>query len=622
MNRVYVGWRYDQAHPDPGPEPRRPSPPAAERSTWLEDAQRYEGETLLNRPLKFTAAGAALGAVLFLTCWLIGWLVWSFALVGLLACMLIIGITGWAIWQGDQAMRIRRRAERARRDREEARLEQHRAQAEDDYALARQKWLQRRTAFENQREWHPVTVPHGVDRVDVAGGTLAGWSAAVTMMGAARLSAGSQVTVLDLSEGAVAADLLRIASDEPLVWVLPADLKRLDLGARLGPAALADVLSLTVSATEAESTVRDMSIDNSILERLITALGGTPRISQIAAGLRALGQVGDPRDDLRAGLLTDDQLDRITTLFGRTAADRVVLERAWTLEAQLRKLEEVGSDPVHLPPARLRVLSLDRRAGVLTNKVLATYVTTALTHMLRQAPAAHPWGHTLFLCGAEKLRGDVLDRLTDACETTGTGLVLLYRTIPPHVRERIGRGNSAVGFMRLGNADDAAAAAAYLGAEPSLLLAEMTEKATPADPTDPYSSTVAYARRSTGEHALTEPVIRPRTTPSPLADVIATGTWAKSLTPPDGPQRTRELRPERRQLQDLPPTAMVFSHANAVHLLDANPAIMTLPTAHPLDEEQAPENPSLPAPVPRQHVPRHAAPEGTTSRSKPPPPLT
>ncbi|GAA2728895.1 hypothetical protein [Actinocorallia aurantiaca] len=595
MDRVYVGWRYDQAHPDPGPEPRPPYPYARNAPTWMEEAEQYQGETMRNRPLKYTAVGAGIGGLLFLALGFGDWLQWAFALVGLLACLIVIGITGWSVWQGEQAVRIRRRADRQRREHAQARLEQRRAEAEDGYALARRKWEEARAAYENQREWHPVTVPPGVDRVDIAGGTLAGWAAAVTMMGAARLEAGSRVTVLDLSEGAVARDLLRLPGEDPLVWVLPDDLKRLDLGTRLSPSALADVLSVVVGATESESSVRDTSIDNSILERLISVLGGSPRIAQITAALRALAQVGDPRDDLKAGLLTEEQLDRISTLFGRGAADRVVLERAWTLESQLRKLEDLGSDSVHLPPAPLRVISLDRRAGVLTNKILATYVTTALTHLLRQTPVHRPWGQTLFLCGAEKLRGDVLDRLADACETTGTGLVLMYRTIPGPVRERLGRGNSAVGFMRLGNASDAAAAADYLGAEPHLLLAEATEKATPEEPTAPYSSTVAYARRAMGEHALTAPLTGPAPTRHSLIDVISTGPWPGTVAGAVAPQRTRELRPERRQLQDLPPTAMVFTHANTTYLVDANPGIMTLPTAHPLSGDDTDERP-LPAP--------------------------
>ncbi len=45
-------------------------------------------------------------------------------------------------------------------------------------------------------------------------------------------------------------------------------------------------------------------------------------------------------------------------------ADQVVIERAWALESQLRKLETLGADAVRLPPARLRVVSMDRQAGV------------------------------------------------------------------------------------------------------------------------------------------------------------------------------------------------------------------------------------------------------------------
>ncbi len=72
-------------------------------------------------------------------------------------------------------------------------------------------------------------------------------------------------------------------------------------------------------------------------------LGENATISQVTAALRALAQVGDPREDLRFGLLTAAQLERIGTLFGRGVADRVVIERAWALESQLRKLETLGS---------------------------------------------------------------------------------------------------------------------------------------------------------------------------------------------------------------------------------------------------------------------------------------
>ncbi|TYC07938.1 hypothetical protein FXF65_40565 [Actinomadura syzygii] len=649
-DRVYVGWRYAQVHPDPGPPPGRPERP--ERVPAAAPARR-PGEHMAARPLRTAFGGGVAGVVLFLLCAVAGVLPWAFAAVALLACAVVLAITGGALWRDERGVRERIASERDAEERERAARERESDAAEQAYAKARADWERRRTAYEGQREWYPVAVPPGVDRVDVVGGTLAGWSAAVTTMGAARLAVGARLTVIDLSEGAVAHDLLRLAADrgdDPLVWVLPADLPRLDVTRGLNREALADVLSLVVSAGEEDGGTRDLSFDNSILERLIEVLGADATIPRITAALRVLAQVGDPRDDLRKGLLTDDQLERIATLFGRDATDRIVVRRAWALEAQLRKLEKLATEQVRLPPSRLHVVSMDRRAGVLTNRILGTYVTTALTHRIRESPPGGRWDHTLFLCGAEKLRGDVLDRLIDACEATGTGLVLMYRSIPGHVRERLGRrGHAAVGFMRLGNPEDARVAAEHIGAGQPLLVAEITDAAgeTLFDIAgESYASTVAYARpRGDG---LTDPVWSPLPAPaaddSALVEGISSATaWGRTVAArapaPDRKQRFRELLVEPPQLQELPPTAMVFTHSGATGrrtlLVDANPGIITLPTAHsmefeeylrqeqtreaaqdtPSDPPPPPADPKQPdAPSPRLQHPRHALPRGANPR--------
>jgi hypothetical protein len=643
-DRVYVGWRYAQLHADPGPQPRRPRPPVADGHEAPRSLRFSSRDNFLYRPLRMTSIGTGLGALLFTGLGLAGLVPWRFAVVGLLACAAIIGITGWSIWQGERAVRAKLRAEFDRQERERAARERELFAEQQEHAAAYQDWERRRRAYESQREWYPVAVPPGVDRVDVVGGTLAGWSATVTTMGAARLAVGARVTVLDLSEGAVAHDLVRLAADrgnDPLVWVLPADLPRLDLSRGLSAEALADVLSLVVGAGEDDTSTRDLSFDNSILERIISGVfGGTAGIPQITAALRALAQVGDPRDDLRRGLLTDEQLGRITTMYGREATDRIVVRRAWALEAQLRKLETLAADPVALPPSRLRVVSMDRRAGVLTNRVLGTYVATALTHRIRSAPPARRWEHSVFLCGAEKLRGEVLDRLIDACEATGTGLVLMYRSIPPHVRERLGRrGHAAVGFMRLGNAEDARVAAEHIGTGQTLLVAEITDSAagtTPDRSGEVYASTVAFARQH-GD-ALTEPVWRPLPAPAGddadlVADITAT-PWGRSIPSSEQRQRSRELLVAPHRLQELPPTAMIFTHTaphgRRILLVDANPGIITLPTAHKLEFEEflaeqgeheqgeQSDEPDEPAVDPKSQA-RHALPRGTVPRPAAPP---
>ena len=93
----------------------------------------------------------------------------------------------------------------------------------------------------------------------MAGGTLSGWSAMLTTAAANRLAAGGEITVLDLTEGSVALDLIgfaRASGIDPLVWVLPDDLPRLDLGSGQGRDAVADLLSQVASVTDEPGSAR------------------------------------------------------------------------------------------------------------------------------------------------------------------------------------------------------------------------------------------------------------------------------------------------------------------------------------------------------------------------------
>src|SRR4029077_12097390 len=114
---------------------------------------------------------------------------------------------------------------------------------------------------------------------------------------------------------------------------------------------------------------------------------------------RTLAQVGDPRTDMAGGLLTEEEAGQVRTLCGQGATDRVILERALTIESQLRKLATTGSDPVAPLRSALRVVALDKRVGVLSAKILGSFVVTALTHVLGSAPPGRPWEHTLLLLG-------------------------------------------------------------------------------------------------------------------------------------------------------------------------------------------------------------------------------
>ncbi|WP_169953092.1 hypothetical protein [Microbispora sp. H11081] len=578
-DRIYLGWQYALLYPDPGPPPKRPAredvtePPVDTEWVHRERLQK----DLLNRPVRIFRTFMAVVAAGILILGVTELLTWSFVMLGLVAAGGVAAICTYAIRQGDRTVNERLAARRRKALREQERRQREIVTAQEEHAAKYRDWAEKKSRFDQQINWYAVAVPDDIDRVDVAGGTLTGWSALVTLIGATRLYSGGHLTVLDLSEGAIAKDLIELArrgGDDPLVWVLPVDLPRLDLGSTLKPEAFADVLAHVVSVSE--ETSRDIGFDNAILERVLEVLGENATISQVTAALRALAQVGDPRDDMKDGLLTASQLERIGTLFGRGVADRVVIERAWAMESQLRKLETLGSEAVRLPPARLRVVTMDRQAGVFGNRVLGTYVATALTHILRQSPASErPWYHTIIVAGADKLRGDVLDRLMDACETSRTGLVLTYRSLTPTVRERLGRGHAAVAFMRLGNAEDARVASEHVGTEHRLELAQLTEtfSSSVKGPSGFYTSTVGESRtegEEMGEGDLRE-------------DITESTEWGRHApTMADGVlQRSREFLVEPHQLQQLPTTSVIITYSTAegrqVRLADANPAILTFP---------------------------------------------
>ena len=669
--RLYLGWQYATPFPEPGPPPRRPVPPEQERLSpdWAA-AQRRE-ENLLNRPLRAAFALAVAIAVAAFALGAVGWLNDLVAGLGVIFGVLIAAVSGYAIWQGARALRARMADEQHRigriREAQESRL--FAGQAE--HARRVREWQSMRSAFEHQKRWYAVCPPGGIHRVDVAGGTLSGWAAMLATVAAPRLAAGAEVTVLDLSEGSAAQDLIAFARTrgiDPLVWVLPEDLPRLDLGTGLGTQALADVLSLAVSATEEQGSTRDLSFDNAILERVIDVLGGTATVAGVTAALRALAQVGDPRDDVAAGLITAGQVDTLTAMFGRGATDRVVVERAWVLESQLRRLAATGTAPVPLPRSPLRVVAVGRRAGVLDGKVLGTYLTVALTHALREAEPVPPWQHTLFVLGADRLRGDTLDRLADACESTGTGLVLAYRSIPPHVRQRLGRGNAAVAYMRLGNAEDAKAASEQLGTEHRFVLSQLTETIglTVTDTTaGTYTSTTGSVSSVADSWSTSEGSTRGTGSgwtgqgpwPASFSRSAQAGTsrgsgvsesvseginastaWGITTSTATGDseslalalQRSREFLVEQHQLQQLPVSAMIITYAGPagrqVVMADANPGIggLSAATTMTLEEFRARPAPAAPVPLPRpaqgKESPEQTAPASWRSGDDRPPP--
>jgi len=635
---VCLGWQFAPALADPGAPPARPTPAPADQLDpgWIRAQRRIA--RLASRPALAGLAAAAAVAALSAAAWragLTGPELGGFGAVAGVAAAAGCARSAWLHWRRLAAVLA---DELQRVDAARAAYSRLLEAQQREHASNYRAWQRRKAVFDRQPSWFAVGLPAGIDRVDVAGGTLAGWSALVTTIAAPGLGSGGEVTVIDLTEAAVAGDLIRLARRaglRPLVWALPRDLPKLELGTGLDARSLADVLALTASAAAdragsraGDSAAADAAADCALLERVLGVLGPDPAIASVTAALRMLGDVGDPRAEVGSGLLTTGQLQRIGTLFRRGAAERMVLERAFILESKLRVLDPLGTGepPAPRTPTRLRVAALDRRAGVIGNRMLGTYVVAALTHMLRRAEPGQPWAHVIFLLGAERLGGDVLDRLADACEVSRTGLVLAFRSMPASVRERLGKGNAVIVFMRLGNGDDARAASELIGTEHRFVVGQLTDTVgTSVTDTsgDSYTSTVGTsdsvadsvtaAQSSGGSRSRG----RSRQGFGPFGDFnsssstdsnyaftgsdtvsltegINSGTsWGISLSRALGEnasasrtaQRSRELLVEPGELQRLPPSAMIVSYpapdGRVVTLADANPALMTLPGMAP-----------------------------------------
>ncbi len=104
-SRLCLGWQYAPPFPEPGPPPRRPTPPAQERLNpdWA-TAQRRE-ESLLNRPLKAAFGVAVALGLTSLALGVVGVLNVLVAGLGVICCLLIAAVSGYAIWQGERALR-------------------------------------------------------------------------------------------------------------------------------------------------------------------------------------------------------------------------------------------------------------------------------------------------------------------------------------------------------------------------------------------------------------------------------------------------------------------------------------------------------------------------------------
>ncbi|RCV51098.1 hypothetical protein DEF23_12315 [Marinitenerispora sediminis] len=585
----HLGWHHEVLVGDPGPAPRRPAPAEPERldREWAAGQRRTEAD--LNRPLVVTLVLLGAVALLLLITSAAGLLPGVLALAGCLACTVVAIPALVALLQGGRAVRERLAEERRRLERDRAEREEALRARQEEHARRHAQWRERRQAYEAQPRWYGFTVPGGVGTVVVGGGTDAGWSALLTTIGAARLRGGADLTVLDLSGRAVGGDLVALARRcgvLPRLWVLPADLPRVNLGGNLDPGRRAAVLAAVVDALDPRA---DRAADGALLRGLLEVLGPGPApVAGLVAALRALAAPEADAAGPGPRPLTEEQVARVLARFG---AGTAAAGQAWRLARHLTAFEGLGTRSADEPYAQVKIIATDRSSGDLAGRAYGTYTLAALRELLEMRPrggAGRPWAHTIVVCGAGALPSAELDRLAAAAADAGTGLVLLFRDVDSDVLERMRRPGCLPVLMRLPEGAAGDLAAELVGKGGRVRLHRLTEVIggalddTTADSYVPDPATTPTTALPTRYAARSIP-------PLDLARHVGSATaWGRATTQaagiddPGQPPATpplRDLRLDSYGLRNLPSTAMVVAGDGGPVLVDANPGILTLPTA-------------------------------------------
>jgi hypothetical protein len=481
------------------------------------------------------------------------------------------------------------------------------ARPEQDYDLAHAEWRERAAVHRSaelerlarlarlgrESEWGSAEPP--TRRTDVFGGSLRGWQALLTTHGASILAA-QPLLVMDLS-GQLASGQLTATARQAGVpaaqYVLPADLDRCGLLARLSPAELTGALTEAIHAGAPGGARSDRAIDARVLQQLTAALDGRVTPARLAAA--AQSALGHP---VLPGLLSA----REETLIGGDlfAAEyrRQIGPNLVRLDAFLADLARYAGHSPAAPvagggarPAYYTCLALEAGARSAHGEMLAALAIQWLTVQVSASPASAP---AAIIAGADEITRPHLERLSDACERRGVPLTLMFRHLREDSLQLLGGGTAA--FMRLGSHVEAEQAASYIGRRHTFVLSQRTatlgrnDSITRTD-TDGRgtsdSGTVAFGSGwpgnplDLGQRSRGDSTSRNWSTAMSWADGTS---WSDSA----GTQRVYEYAVEPAVLQSLPERALLLAVRGPagprLRAVECDPAIVTLPgvSARPL----------------------------------------
>ncbi|MFH8476967.1 hypothetical protein [Streptomyces sp. NPDC018000] len=496
---------------------------------------------------------------------------------------------------------------RARLRAAERRLASAKEQARSDHEARTNAW-QRRLAAHNAEHlrhnetldtWFPISLTSKPSRIDVFGGTGNGWASLLATLGGPLLGGGQSVVVLDLSQQAVALELAGLAARRGVAVhhvPMPGALLGQDLREEFTSEEMAEALAEALGSMRPPGADIDLhTIDVDVVQTVADLLEGPVTFARLTAGLRVLLRVYD-MDTQGPGVLSLSEVDSITQAVDLLGQGERVQNELRYVRAQIELLTkaEAAASPDALAsgwwrPGGLTVVTTEdlvQRRKDLTDR----FVFFQLLHTLRKR-AVTPGSGTLVIAGADHLGREALEAMARQARTAGVRLVFLLEHLREAAIQVAGGSDSATVFMRMGNGEEAKAAAQFIGQEHKFLVNQLTrqvgETLTEGRGTSygyqrGLSDTEGFNRGGGWKSGSSWGSSRSYSTSLSRSWQDSTNTsTARSTTTGENLTRVYEFTIEPTQLQALPETGLVLVEAGPggrrVVFGDCNPGINFLP---------------------------------------------
>jgi hypothetical protein len=572
------GWEYVPVDPERlspllNSEPSwvEPSPPDLEaaRRELADDQQRQQFLTVLTGVLLLSALLALISSI-------------GRGAVHPLVTLLLLVLMFPLLFLWIVAQNVRQA--RAQIPRLQAEYEQTRRNARAEFEAEHARWDQsvdswqrgERTRVAQTKSWFPVAFGTEPTRIDVLGGTYDGWAALLVTAGSGMLGAGQSVVVLDMTSQDVGGDLLGVTrmagrhgeslpAAEALSRYLPLDC--------IHPEEAAELLSSAVhdASNAADWDQREQGAE--LLQTALEALNGRVTLPRAVAALHVLDR-SQPAWARR--LLDPEELaelnDHVDTVArGRQAEEELVRLRALALLVdRSAESEQQHADATPATSSRPPTLTLvrthnrSRRRKTITDRLLVHAWTRALQEGDRYG------ADVLIVAGADDLGLPVLQELSRCASGIGQRLILMFHSLREPATKMLGTDGSAAVLMRLGNADEAVAAANFIGREHRFVLNQVAWQEGESGTHGASTSTGTSTSHTKGRSRATNYAGVPQGVTTSDSVTVGFSTqrttnwtqgWSSNQTATQ--TRTYDLHIEPTELQSLHQTAVLLVHPGA-----------------------------------------------------------